>query len=76
MAKLRYTIYDEARKRWLMSFQRPVEECDATVTRWTSKREHAMRFPGVKTARGVARLLEPNKAVVVLNARGQAVQEG
>ena len=73
--KMRYTVFDKARKMWLAGFQRPEKQCDAAVTRWTRKKEFAMRFPGAKSARGVARWIDGNPVgnVIVRNARGEAV---
>ena len=73
--KMRYTVFDKARKMWLAGFQRPEKQCDAAVTRWTRKPDHAMRFPGAKSARGVARWIDSGAAgnVVVRNAKGEAV---
>lgn len=75
MAKLRYTIYDTVNKKWLRGLQKPVRQCDAAVTCWTRNPEKAMRFPGTKSARGVARWLDGEHygGCMVLNARGEAV---
>ena len=75
MEKLRYTIYDTAQQKWLSAYKVPVRECDAAVTRWTRRKEYAMRFPGTKSARKVARWLDANRhgGCVVLNAKGESV---
>ena len=75
MTKLRYTIFDTVQKKYLSEFHRPVNEVDAAVTNWTRKPQSAMRFPGAKSARGVARWLGENShgGVVVLNARGNMI---
>ena len=75
MAKLRYTIFDTTTKKYLSEFHRPVDKLDAAVTNWTRKREQAMKFPGTKSARGVARWLYDNShgGCVVVNARGAVV---
>lgn len=74
-AAMRYTVFDEAQRKWLAAFHRPEKQCDAAVTRWTRRPEQAMRFPGVKSARGVARWIDAGELgkVVVRNARGEAV---
>lgn len=75
MAKPRYTVYDAANKKWLRGIQKPVEQCDAAVTWWTRNPEKAMRFPGTKSARGIARWLdgEAHGGCLVLNAKGEIV---
>lgn len=75
MAKLRYTVYDASEEKWLASYKKPVRGCDAAVTRWTRNPELAMRFPGTKSARGVARWLDMNRhgGCIVLNAKGEIV---
>ena len=73
--KLRYTIFDTVTRRYLCTFHRPVEKLDAAVTQWTRYKEKALRFPGVKSARGVARWLDTDECggCVVMNARGEIV---
>ena len=75
MEKLRYAIFDVTTKKYLSEFHRPIDKLDAAVTKWTRKRERAMRFPGAKSARGVARWLDDNShgGCVVLNARWNVV---
>lgn len=75
MTKLRYTVYDTSQKKFLKSFHRPVDRLDAAVTHWTREPDKAMRFPGTKSARGVAMWLDDNSygGCIVLNARGNAV---
>lgn len=75
MQKLRYSIYDTTTKKYLSVFHRPVSEADIAVTNWTRSAARAMKFPGVKSARGVARWLDDNShgGCVVLNARGSIV---
>ena len=75
MANLRYTIFDTAQQKFLFQFHKPVDKLDAAVTGWTRKREQAMRFPGAKSARGVATWLDANRhgGCVVLNAKGEIV---
>ena len=73
--RLKYTIYDTARKRWLCDYRIPDGECDAWVTHWTREERHAMRFPGTKSARRVAQWIgeNGNGGCVVLNAKGEIV---
>ena len=73
--RLRYSIYDAVQQKWLMSFQKPDKRCDAAVTRWTRNPEYAMKFPGTKSARGVAMWLDANGkgGCMVINAKGVAV---
>lgn len=59
--KPRYAIYDTAQRQYLASFKKPVKGVDAAVTLWTRKPDHAQRFPGVKSARGVAEWLNGKK---------------
>ena len=75
MMKFRYSIYDTTQKKYLSEFHRPVDKLDAAVTNWTRKPQSAMRFPGAKSARCVARWLGENShgGVVVLNARGNMI---
>lgn len=75
MKKLRYSIYDVAAKKYLSEFHRPVSEVDVAVTNWTRKPQCAMRFPGTKSARNVARWLDDNShgGCIVLNAKGNIV---
>ena len=71
----RYAIYDTVRREYLASFRKPVKGVDAAVTQWTRDREHAQRFPGVKSARGVAEWLNGEKygGCVIINSRGLIV---
>ena len=73
--KMRYTLFDAEQGKWLMGFQVPERECDAVVTWWTRKVEKAMRFPGVRSARRVARMMgaETHGVCEVRNARGVKV---
>jgi hypothetical protein len=75
MTKPRYTIYDTAQQKYLSQFHRPVDRLDAAVTNWTRSRERAMKFPGAKSARSVARWLDANShgGCIILNARGNVV---
>lgn len=75
MKRLRYSIYDTTQKKYLSEFHRPVDKLDAAVTNWTRKPQYAMRFPGSKSARSVAKWLGENShgGCVVLNARGNMI---
>ena len=75
MAKLRYSVYDTTRKRFLKSVAQYDDGPDSLVTDWTRHNERALRFPGAKSARGMAKRLEDANydGVVVLNARGYTV---
>ena len=76
--KMRYRLYDSAQRKWLAGYQVPDAGCDVAVTQWTRKPENAMRFPGVKSARSVARRIVANAQAegecVVVNARGRVIQ--
>lgn len=71
----RYAIYDTVQRRYLASFKKPVKGVDAAVTQWTRFPEYAQRFPGVKSARGVAEWLDCQKygGCVIINSRGDIV---
>lgn len=73
--KPRYAIYDTVQRQYLASFKKPVKGVDAAVTLWTRNPDHAQRFPGVKSARGVERWLNCEKygGCVVINGRGEIV---
>lgn len=68
--KLRYRVYDPARRAWLRRLERPTGDSDQTVTDWTRNPEKALMFPGAKSARAVARLL----GCAVINARGERIE--
>lgn len=74
-AKMRYSVYDATRKKWLMSIRQPDKNVDVVVTKWTNKRRFAMFFPGVKTARSVIRRMGGANGgdITVCNARGDVV---
>ena len=52
MTRERYRIYDRWHKRWLKSYQVPLDGIEAAVTVWSEDSRDAMLFPGVKSAKG------------------------
>ena len=75
MAKMRYIVLDTTTQEYLASFHIPVATVDAAVTNWTPYIDLAMKFPGVRSAKNVARWLDGNRygGCVVLNAKGDIV---
>ena len=71
--KLRYGIYDTARKAWLRRMEAPVDGVGAVVTTWTKRAEHAQRFPGIKSADGMLEKLGRFSEFVIVNGRGEIV---
>ncbi len=75
MTKPRYSLFDTHRRKWLSSCV--VDDTGKKIigVAWTLNREYAMRFPGVKSAKGMARRLEAEYGgrLVISNARGGVV---
>lgn len=69
----RYTVYDTSRRMYLRRIERPTGSPDAIVTDWTRDPTEAARFPGVRTAMAVVRMLGSYSEFVVKNARGEII---
>lgn len=69
----RYTVYDTSRRMYLRRIERPTGSPDAIVTDWTRDVAEAAKFPGVKTAAAVVRMLGCYSDFVIKNARGEII---
>lgn len=71
---LKYTVYDTERRRYLQRVTAPTGDRNtAIVTEWTRDPAEAARFPGVKSAESVVRLLGSYSNIVIKNARGEII---
>lgn len=73
MTQLRYTVYDTEKREYLVQITAPTGSTDAVVTEWTKHPEKAARFPGVKSASAVVRMLGSYSQFVVKNAKGEII---
>ena len=73
MANPRYTVYDTTRREYLVRVERPIDDANQIVTEWTRDAGAAARFPGVKSAAAVVRLLGCYNNFVVKNQKGEIV---
>lgn len=73
MTQPRYTVYDTERREYLEQITNPTGEAGAIVTEWTKKTDRAAKFPGVKSASAVVRLLGSYSQFVVKNAKGDII---
>ena len=64
-----YILRDRRSRCYLME-ARQIDGPDHLLTTWDTKRSHAQRFPGMKSARRMARLLEmTDYEIVNINRR-------
>ena len=73
MTQLRYTVYDTMRREYLERITAPTGDNRAVVTEWTKDPERAAKFPGVKSAAAVVRVLGSYSQFVVKNAKGEVI---
>ena len=73
MTQYRYTVYDTGRREYLERVERPTGDDRAVVTVWTKKVERAAKFPGVKSAAAIVRLLGNYSQFVIKNREGVIV---
>lgn len=66
--KLRYTVFDTVSNRYLKRFS--VFSDTEVASEWTPRKAKAILFPGAKSARKVAHMVQHNGHVVILNAKG------
>ena len=73
MTQPRYTVYDTEKREYLQRITAPTGDHAAVVTEWTKDPEKAARFPGVKSASAVVRMLGCYSQFVVKNAKGEVI---
>lgn len=67
--KMKYSVYDVARKAWLVGIESAEGEIIAQT--WSHKQKDAMLFPGMKTARRMVRRLGEWASLVIINGKGE-----
>lgn len=71
MQKPRYTIRDADTGAYLVGAETLLP--GIVMTTWTRQKDKAMRFPGAKSARGMAARLGGSEALEIYNARGERI---
>lgn len=71
--RMRYTVYDTARREYLKRAEQPLGSDSELVTDWTRRAENAMRFPGIKSAEAMVAKLGRYSEFVVKNERGEII---
>ena len=73
MTQPRYTVFDTERRVYLERISAPTGDSRAVVTDWTKRPDKAARFPGVKSAAAVVRMLGSYNQFVIKNAKGEVI---
>lgn len=73
MTRKRYTVYDTSMRKYLESAVLPDGDPRHLHTEWTRRPERALKFPGVKSARGMVAKLGSYSEFVVKNDRGDVI---
>ena len=71
--RMKYTVYDTGRRKYLASATDPLGSGKELVTEWTRKAERAQKFPGKKSAEAMVRKLGSFSEFVVKNSRGELI---
>ena len=73
MTRKRYTVYNTELRKYLHSATLPDGDPRSMLSTWTSRPEKALRFPGIKSARGMVAKLGNYGEYVVKNDRGEII---
>ena len=73
MTTPRYTVYDTEKREYLQRVETPDGDQARIVTYWTRDPAEAARFPGVKSAAAVVRMLGSYSQFAVKNAKGEII---
>lgn len=73
MTRKRYTVYNTELRKYLESATLPDGDPRYIHTEWTRNPLKAMKFPGIKSARGMVAKLGSYGEFVVKNDRGEII---